>query len=175
MRIYFDTEFTGLHQNTTLISVGAVSDDGQEFYAELTDYDRAQVDDWLRDNVIAHLRFTADAERDGPRGVLIDGYVGDRPWVAERLRSWLSQWERVEMWSDCYAYDWVLFCELFGGAFGVPKNVHYIPIDLSTALLMRGHDPDVSREAFAGMDGDKHNALHDARVIRACVQRLGDI
>ena len=175
MRVYFDTEFTGLHQNTTLISIGCVAEDGATFYAELSDYDPAQIDDWLRDNVIAHLKFTEDLRREGGmNGVLLDGYVGDRTFVAEQLRDWLSQWPAVEMWSDCYAYDWVLFCELFGGAFSVPGNVHYIPRDLSTALALAGHDPDVNREEFAGItSGAKHNALHDAHVIRSCVIRLG--
>ena len=43
-KIFFDTEFTGLHQNTTLISIGLIAETGQTFYAELTDYDRCQVD-----------------------------------------------------------------------------------------------------------------------------------
>ena len=39
MRTYFfDTEFTGLRKDTTLISIGIVSDTGDRFYAELTDY-----------------------------------------------------------------------------------------------------------------------------------------
>ena len=40
MEIYFDTEFTELHQVVNklgLISIGLVSATGQEFYAELTD------------------------------------------------------------------------------------------------------------------------------------------
>ena len=32
MKIFFDTEFTGLHKNTTLISIGLVSETGDEFY-----------------------------------------------------------------------------------------------------------------------------------------------
>ena len=36
-KIFFDTEFTGLHQNTTLISIGLVSECGKSFYAELVD------------------------------------------------------------------------------------------------------------------------------------------
>jgi len=39
-KIFFDTEFTGLHQNTTLISIGLISECGKTFYAELTDYDK---------------------------------------------------------------------------------------------------------------------------------------
>ena len=40
MKVFFDTEFTGLHRNTTLISIGLVSEDGRTFYAEFNDYDR---------------------------------------------------------------------------------------------------------------------------------------
>lgn len=47
MNIYFDTEFTGLHQNTTLISIGCVSEDNKTFYAELDDYDQSQVNVWI--------------------------------------------------------------------------------------------------------------------------------
>ena len=54
MRIFFDTEFTGLHQNTTLISIGCIDENGRTFYAESTDYDRSQVDDWIQKNVITN-------------------------------------------------------------------------------------------------------------------------
>ena len=52
MKIFFDTEFTGLHKDTTLISIGLVSQDGKQFYAEFTDYDGKQVGDWIQENVI---------------------------------------------------------------------------------------------------------------------------
>jgi hypothetical protein len=48
-KIFFDTEFTGLHQGTTLISLGAISECGKTFYAEFTDYAITQVDDWLKE------------------------------------------------------------------------------------------------------------------------------
>ena len=54
-KIFFDTEFTGLHQNTTLVSIGLISEDGKTFYAEITDYDKSQVDKWLQENVIDKL------------------------------------------------------------------------------------------------------------------------
>jgi hypothetical protein len=76
------------------------------------------------------------------------------------------------MWSDCLAYDWVLFCQLWRGAFNIPKVVYYIPFDLATVFRVTGNDPDVNREEFAGIEGAKHNALHDARVIKACYDRL---
>lgn len=61
-KIFFDTEFTGLHQNTTLISIGLVSDEGERFYAELTDYDETQCDDWITKNVLDHLLLSGNTE-----------------------------------------------------------------------------------------------------------------
>lgn len=58
----FDTEFTGLHQNTTLVSIGLVSDEGERFYAELTDYDETQCDDWITKNVLDHLLLSGNTE-----------------------------------------------------------------------------------------------------------------
>ena len=37
MNIYFDTEFTGLHKGTNLISIGLISDDDRTFYGKLVD------------------------------------------------------------------------------------------------------------------------------------------
>jgi hypothetical protein len=160
--VFFDTEFTGLHKNTTLISIGLVGG-GVDFYAELNDYDESQVDDWLRDNVISKLG------RVNPR------YTGNRAYVANKLRLWFSQFNQVEIWSDCLSYDWVLFNNLFGTAFDIPKNVYYIPFDIATLMKIKGIDPDINREEFAGLvseDNQKHNALWDAKVIKACYDKL---
>ena len=168
MKVFFDTEFTGLHKNTTLISIGAIAEDGQTFYAELTDYDKNQIDDWLQENVIDNLsrnlnelRYVADVTAHGTK----DG-------VSKSLKSWLSQWDSVEIWSDCLAYDWVLFNDLFGHAFNIPDNTYYIPFDICTLFKVKGIDPDISREEFAGIEGKKHNALHDAKVIKACYEKM---
>jgi len=44
MKIFFDSEFTGLHQKTTLISIGLISEDDRYFYYECIDYDKDHVD-----------------------------------------------------------------------------------------------------------------------------------
>jgi len=162
MKIFFDTEFTGLHQDTTLMSIGLVDEDGRTFYAELGDYDGNQVDDWIKDNVVAN--FTGEGRR-------------MKPALAHDLREWLSVYDRAEMWSDCLAYDWVLFNDIWGHAFDIPKNVYYIPFDICTLMKIKGIDPDISREdyAYADMpspDTNKHNALHDAWTIKRCYEKL---
>lgn len=173
-KVFFDTEFTGLHQGTTLISIGLIADSGETFYAELTDYDDAQVDDWVRDNVISKLYLDGSYPHD-ISALLIKG---DKYVVADELKRWLSQFPKVEMWSDCLSYDWVLFCQLFGHAFKIPANLYYIPFDICTLFKDRGIDPDISREEFASTlmsvhsSTNKHNALYDAEIIRLCYMKL---
>lgn len=162
MKIFFDTEFTGLHQDTTLMSIGLVDENGRTFYRELDDYDIDQVDQWINDNVVANFTETTKMTLYG---------------LKKELSEWLSSYDTVEMWSDCLAYDWVLFNNIFGGAFDIPINVYYIPFDICTMMKLKGVDPDISREDYAYKDMPtpdtaKHNALHDAWTIKRCYERL---
>lgn len=173
MKIFFDTEFTGLHQNTTLISIGMVTENGEKFYAEFTDYDKTQVDGWLKENVIDNLLLIPHGNNkyvaDKFNGIEVRGSTIE---IKVELEKWLSQFDKVEMWSDCLAYDWVLFCQLFGHAFNIPKNVYYIPFDICTLMFAKGIDADINREEFAEVEGTKHNALHDAEIIKLCYEKL---
>jgi DNA polymerase III epsilon subunit-like protein len=173
MRIFFDTEFTGLHQKTTLISIGCIAEDKRRFYAESTDYDKSQVDEWIKDNVIKNLRFDPKSTYCSESGDLFE-MIGSFENIAENLKLWLSEYDNCEMWSDCLAYDWVLFNELFGHAFNIPDNVFYIPFDICTMFKMKNIDPDISREEFVDMKDshNKHNALFDAVVIKKCYNKL---
>lgn len=185
MKIFMDTVFTGLHQGTTLISIGLVSEDGRTFYAELNDYDESQCDEWVKNNVISNLLMltSKDGMYYSPRPfkpyVSIDDMwsiemCGNTEMMKEKLTDWLNQFDSVEIWSDCLAYDWVLFCNIWGHAFNVPQVVYYIPFDICTLFKIKGVDPYISREAFSSMiDGqEKHNSLWDAMVIKECYNKL---
>jgi hypothetical protein len=98
--------------------------------------------------------------------------VGDKAAVANALREWLAQFGQVRMVGDCLAYDWVLFCDLFGHAFNIPQNVYYIPFDISTLFFVKGIDPDIDRKRYAELDETPHNALADAKMIKACCEKM---
>lgn len=190
-KIFLDTEFTGLHQNTTLISIGLVSECGKTFYGEFLDFDEKQINNWLRDNVLKNMQFLYHKENE-PKDMIIYNTNGNRlnkikvfgcsKIIKKALTEWFSQFEQVEIWSDCLSYDWVLFNQIWGHAFNIPKNIYYIPFDICTLFKIKGIDPDISREEFAGElqevkieffgDSLKHNALWDAFVIRECYQKL---
>lgn len=172
MKIFLDTEFTGLHQKTTLISLGIIAEDGNTFYAEFTDYDESQVDEWLEKNVIDNL--TINKIETSNYGSLHTRIKSDTKTIRENLAVWLYQYRNLEVWSDCLSYDWVLFNEIFGHAFNLPPQVYYIPFDISTLMKIKHIDPDVNREEFVGLNktGSKHNSLHDAKIIKMCYEKL---
>ncbi len=178
-RIFLDTEFTGLHQSTSLISIALVAETGEEFYGECSDYDETQVFPWLKEHVLPKMILNSDVNRCYLRPQT--QYVnGERLEIKAALEAWLKTFLLVEIWADVLAYDWVLFCELFGGALSLPGNVFYAPFDLATLFRVKGlivpkdrHEQDVKRFEFAGVDPlNQHIALWDARVESICFMNL---
>lgn len=176
MNLYFDTEFTGLHKDTTLISIGIVSENGKGFYAEFSDYDRSQCDDWIRDNVINSLMLYGARDEGMVQRLKSSGYevsdyptmptgystiewgishetkdgltevYGDTVWISSRLEKWLSQFDEVQFVSDVCHYDYVLLIDLFGTAWDLPKNVNPACHDINQDISK--HYGISEREAF---------------------------
>ena len=182
-KVFFDTEFTGLRQNTSLISIGCVSEDGHTFYATLKDYSYEGIDAWIEDNVLSNLKYSEDDQDFGvidetdAKGRRSERYYDiTTPKCKALLVEWLHRIDNdIVMWSDCLAYDWVLFCQLFGGARDVPSFINYIPRDICTLFEAKGIDPDISRVEFSGIQEKRHNALADAILIKACYEKLQSI
>ena len=188
MRTYFfDTEFTGLRKDTTLISIGIVSDTGDRFYAELTDYDEGMCDEWIEKNVLDHLVLSGNAELE--ESLAADNktttVIGSKADVCCELMEWLemdanfdSDYAAVFV-SDVSHYDMVLLIDLLAGnAMKLPEFItpacHDINQDIATMLdISEKAAFDISRERLLtdrGIDlpkGQKHNALYDAEVIKA--------
>lgn len=171
MKIFFDTEFTGLHKNTTLISLGMVDENGRSFYAEFTDYDKSQVDDWIQKNVINNLINDSNKiDYESDNWVVI----GDKDFICTMLKKWLKYYDSVQLVSDVCHYDMVLFIDIFGTAFDLPSNVSPVCYDINQDIAkffkVSMHEAfDISREGIIDVEivGDKHNSLYDARVIKA--------
>ena len=187
MNIFFDTEFTGLHKNTSLISIGLIDEVGRTFYAELTDYDKSQVNDWILENVIEHLVCNKPGNR-GKVGTSVFGnktlVIGDKYKVKNELTNWLSEYDEVQLISDVCHYDMVLFIDIFGDAFSIPHNVSAVCYDINQDIAEYNGTSnkeafDESRENFIerqgiSIEGDKHNALYDAMVIKEIYHIIND-
>lgn len=185
MKIFFDTEFTGLHKDTTLISIGLVDENDRTFYAEFMDYDKSQVDDWIENNVISHLTL-GNYEHYG--FVINNTFAcGSKEYVRQKLEKWLEDYDEVQLVSDCCHYDMVLLIDIWGHAFNIPKKInpacHDINQDIAKDFnVSEAAAFDMSREDILNsyneivkdkwpddvieINGNKHNALYDARVIK---------
>lgn len=172
--VFIDTEFTGEHAATTLVSLGMVGLDGRELYLTFNDYDEGQVTQWLRENVLSLIDLQgAQAQPDAYADfkAFLDDYAGG---------------DRLYVVSAGLAQDLVLFLEMFkhgregAGQFHALHDLpdylsHFAFIDLNTVFRTAGVSPPADREAFAGWEKDgakRHDALHDARVVRDCFLKL---
>ena len=155
MNIYFDTEFTGLVPNTTLISIGMVTDRGEKYYAEFTDYNENLVTGWIREHVIDNLKHggTTDIRCKYLSSELgYDEALGPTYMIRDDLRNWLHDVSavyestsdvdgtvyteptgrrQIQLIADVCHYDMYLLCnQIFGGAFNLPGNVNPVCYDI---------------------------------------------
>lgn len=189
MKIYFDTEFTGLKKDTTLVSIGLITEDGESFYAELTDFDESYKDEWFVNNVLNNLLL--DEEKNAKKKTpeifvyktkeeyfIADKTIrGTKNVVSYELYRWLKDFVSIQLVSDVCHYDMVLFIDLFGGAFDMLPSItpacHDINQDIAEFCKI------TEREAFEknreklllenGIQlpkGKKHNSMYDAKVIK---------
>ena len=163
MIVFFDTEFTGLVPRTSLLSIGLVSEDNKEFYAEFNDYDESLITPWIEENVIKHMLlpwanedeadyYQASRSDDNPTdSSLYNGYSvhlrGCDAAIGFELERWFSQFDKVQLVSDVCHYDMYLLCnQLFDGAFDLPSHVNPVCYDICQDLTML--DRSTFREIF---------------------------
>jgi hypothetical protein len=157
MLIFFDTEFTDLHPEAKLISIGLVSEDGERtFYAELSDTWR--IEDCTRNPFVLEAVIP-----------LLEGGA-TRMTMAElalRLGDWLEAFDQpVTMATDSLAWDWDWFREIFYTADTWPAKVDGTPL-LLTMNYLNDYDAfaHAVEQAFAtGLR--RHHALDDAKANR---------
>lgn len=156
-RIYIDTEFTTLEtERRQLISLGAVSESGDEFYVEAP-FNEEFCSDFTRRIVL-------------PKLGLVPGRAMAREDACQELLRWLEavrgSQRRVSVCYD-YAGDWELMRELLG---------EEVPQWLSHTDVYRQRD-DLRREEFfmRAVINDRpdadHHALYDARALRHACSR----
>lgn len=206
-KIYYDAEFTGLYRNAHLISIAFISESGAYFYAECPwyVYDKNK-SKWIDDNVIPNLLFNDKDDHyiEDPTEIIDDNghrhlnmkLKGGPIFIDKYLTQWFeleymaNDKKKIQLYTDCYAYDWMLLMDLICpecDALNLIDWIDYIPIDLSTMLFMNNIDPDtkreklvgklfidamIMREPFINMLDPKHNALWDAYIMSEIFMRL---
>ena len=180
--VFYDLEYTSKHQFTSPISIGMVSSNGsKEFYAEFTDYDYSQVDQWLQTNVIDLL--TLQDKQDGfleksSSKTLVKGNVEHVLCSSGGLNDWISQWDQpIIMASFSNSYDWVIFREMFKKSnIDFPSFISKWTIDIASIYIDYGYDPNERedfKEHYLGIGTErKHNALFDAQVAQKFYNKM---
>ena len=195
IKIYFDTEFTGLSQNTTLISIGLISEYNDVFYAEFSDYNKEMVTPWISENVINNLYlsklFKGSIRQFGDNNIY---YQGKKKNIASTILMWLndirqqhSENSKIQFVSDVCHYDFVLLIDLLvNNALLLPDWISpychdinqdiasYMDItdieafDINREKIVYNNISDLSKKNNMQLYDDmiKHNALWDANIIK---------
>jgi hypothetical protein len=183
VNFYYDTEFLEDGRTIELISIGVVADDGRELYAvneavgEGDLHDRIRAHGWLMANVVPHLPLAHEVRAPGfgdlPLFTLdpTSNLIMPRRMIRNAVRDFLlagDPGEDIALWADYGAYDHVALAQLFGPMIHLPDGVPMFTNDIRTAWTLAG------RPALPAQKGTTHNALDDARHVRACVEAIDD-
>lgn len=184
IRIFLDCEFTHLGKDAELLSIAMVTEYGEELYLEISDavdtnaYKNLGNDQrqWIDEHVIAN--FFGVGDNYSMTGKYKKLKQADcRPVIEEWLLEILKKHNKdtIVFWGDVPAYDWVLICDLWGGARKMPEHIHYIIRDLATMLELKGIPADRPRMSLLNEKilGKLHNALYDARVLKKIWEKYG--
>jgi|SRR3990167_260051 len=142
MRYWLDTEFIDDGRTIDLISIGIVSEDGRELYAENSNCDLSRASDWVKANVLPHLE------------------GGDGPTDLAAEVAWFCNPEehgKPEFWGYFADYDWVVLCQLFGTMMDLPKGWPRYCRDIKQWC------DDLGNPRLPSEGKDEHHALADAR------------
>jgi hypothetical protein len=143
MRYFLDTEFyeSGPINPIRLISIALVDDYGREFYAENSEANLVDVNDWLKANVIPKLT--------GPKRTMAQ--------IKQDILKFIGEYT-PEFWGYFCDYDWVVFCQIFGCMVDLPPNFPMHCMDLKQEMKAKN----LSREELP-LEVGEHHALNDAR------------
>jgi hypothetical protein len=148
MKFWFDTEFIEDGKTIDLLSIGVVSEDGREYYAECAEADLSKASPWVRDNVLVHLT----------------GRATFRSLIAAELVAFCRP--NPEFWAYYADYDWVALCQLYGTMMDLPSGWPMFCRDVKQ-LAVSLADPALPQQGKG-----EHHALADARWTKAAWQFL---
>ena len=199
MLVFIDTEFTNLGKDAQLISVGAVSEFGEKFYAEISDYDTSLESDFVKENVIPNLLIANKTQKltcktdNNSRYNFSKFIFGPLTLVSKEFINWLttinSDGSRITFVSDVCHYDAVLVFDMLLKTDSRIMDGFINPMIVDISTLIAFHEDktlsdksciyafNVSREQYVSiLNGDfsnmKHNSIYDAIVIKMCFDKL---
>jgi hypothetical protein len=167
MRYYLDTEFNESRGKIKLISIGIVSQEREEFYAESLNFSSTDCNEWVKANVFPSLMSDPFSDRGNIllKDPGITRMIGTNTDIGKQILEFIGDDRSPEFYGYFADYDWVVFCWLYGAMIDLPNHFPYYCIDLKQILDERGI------KKIADPEGE-HNALVDARWNRDLHQHI---
>ncbi|UQX87229.1 polyadenylate-specific 3'-exoribonuclease AS [Jatrophihabitans telluris] len=146
MRFFYDCEFIEDGRTIELVSIGAVAEDGREFYAVSTEFDESRAIPWVRKHVLSQLPSPADRA------------WRSRGQIRDDLLAFLTEpGEPIELWAWLAGYDHVVLAQLWGDMRALPRQIPRFTHEL------RQHWELAGSPELPPAPADAHDALADAR------------
>ena len=171
-KIFYDLEFNEIVTPMDLISIGMVTDHGDEIYLindDLKVIHRAARNPWLMKNVLRQLPVRLKVPSGWEWNYDHDDIdkVFTTNIMAKKVKQFVLSQVEPELWAYYGAYDHVILCRrLFGTMLQLPQGFPMFTNDIMTFLKdYQGSMP--------WQEGTEHNALEDARHNLAMAQTLG--
>jgi hypothetical protein len=173
MRYFIDTEFNDNGSPIDLISVGAVADNGKEWYGIIEGYSHFEpyrksstslkerypeihsCNAWVKDNVLPNLKSHKRGDDDD---YAITQIIGSDDDLRYGLTNFVGNDPYPEFWAFYGHYDWLLVTQLWGGFMKLPKNWPFTCYDINQFARHVG-----VHHSLPAKFTPEHNALVDAR------------
>lgn len=150
-RFFYDCEFEESQNGIKLISIGIVSEEGQELYLINKDYDWNTCNNtWLIDNVKPYVISAPD--------YLKVSYSEIGCKIIDFIKPNLIG--NVKLYGYYSAYDHVCLCQTFGRMIDLPEGMPMYTIDLKQYLDYFGINKDILMNNVSLIE---HDALEDAK------------
>lgn len=181
-KIFCNIQFTGLHKQTTLLSIGIISDCGRGFYAEFTDYNKDQVTPWIKDNVMPSLY--KDTDITPPVESYIISTTQDIKTILIKWLDDVREGKDIEFVFDCGWYNFILMIDLISGeATTMPSWILPVYTDVNNLIADKldihpAEAFDVSRrellKRFTGIDfkPNSYCSAYEAYVIKSIHDKI---
>ncbi len=162
MRYFLDTEFIEYPNTIDLISIGIKAEDGRTLYAISSEYNFDKASEWVVDNVITPM-FNETVSVDNRPFTQMSSFHKEYGVSVRSIKQQIIDFVGFpeyskgmpEFWAYYGAYDWVVFCWIFGAMIDLPDGFPMHCNDLKQLM-------DSTKGTKLPSPEGEHNALVDA-------------